>query len=382
VIAEPPLDAPDEEWLVWADAMQQVGDPRGELLALGYSSPYVKYHAETLFGRVIGRHIRKGDLVVTRWRRCYADEIELRIDNAADGPQLVVDLANAALPHLRGISIAGIGEVDLSTTLGWFRESSLAKSITSLQLVDDRARAVHHLVSRDFEPGPNLVDFGPLAPLWHEVPQLEQLVMYVADPAQIRFQRPKLPALRAFALRSLAWVEGLGDLIANAQWPELRALELRLVESYLENNPDDAGAYRSIYRHLRERDPIGGGVFGGDAPTNAPWRLELVSLFEAIAKLSLERLALTSWADNYAFMDAFAQFVPPPTLVELDFSDSAIDHVGASRLADHVVMVQLKRLVLERVRLPSPKPLEGFGVEITHSCAPYAPAYRYVTGME
>ena len=378
MIAEPPLDAPDEEWLVWADAMQQIGDPRGELLALGYSSPYVKHHAETLFGRVIGRHIRKGDLVVTKWRRCYADELELRIDTAAEGPQLVVDLANAALPHLRGVSIAGIGEIDLSTTLGWFRESALAKSITSLQLVDDRARAVQHLVSRNYEPGPNLVDFGPLAPLWHEVPQLEHLVMYVADPGQVRFQRPKLPALRSFALRALAWVEGLADLIANAQWPELRALELRLVESYLENNPDDVHAYRPVYRYTREREPVGGVA----PPMNSPWRVELAPLFDAIAELPLERLALTSWADNYAFMDAFVQFVPPASLVELDFSDSAIDHVGASRLADHVVMLQLKRLVLERVRLASPKALEGFDVDIRHSHAPSAPAYRYVTGME
>lgn len=378
MIAEPPLDAPDEEWLVWADAMQQIGDPRGELLALGHPPAFVKEHGEALFGRVIGRHVREGDLVVTRWRRCYADEIELRIDAATHGPQLVVDLAAAALPDLRGVSIAGVGEVDLTTTLGWFRESSLAKSITSLQLVDDRARAVDHLVSRDYEPGPNLVTFGPLAPLWYEVPQLEHLTMYVADPGQIQFQRLHLPGLRSFTLRPLCWVDGLGDLIANARWPNLRSLELRLVESYLQNNPDDARAYRSVYNHERERDPVG----ITDHPMNSRWRVELAPIFTATSSLPLERLALTSWADSYAFMDAFGQATMPPTLVELDFSDSGIDHVAVSRLADHDVMRQLKRLVLERVTLASPKPLLGPGIEIVHSCAPSAPQYRYVTGME
>ncbi len=36
MIAEPSLDAPDEDWVVWADAMRQLGDPRGELVALAH----------------------------------------------------------------------------------------------------------------------------------------------------------------------------------------------------------------------------------------------------------------------------------------------------------------------------------------------------------
>jgi hypothetical protein len=379
-ITEPPLDAPDEDWLVWADAMQQVGDPRGELLALGHPTPFIKQHGEALFGRVIGRHVRKGALVVTQWRRCYADEIELRIDDAAAGPQLVLDLAAAALPNLRGVSIAGIGEVNLMQTLGWFRETALAKSITSLRLVDDRARAVQHLVSRDFEPGPNLVDFGPIGSLWYEIPQLEHLTLEVADPSNISLGELRLPALRSFTLRALHWGEGLGDFLANRTrfWPHLRSLELRLVESFLQNNPDDERAYRPVYKYERARDPI----HLDQQPMQSRWREELPPLFDAIERLSLERLALTSWADNYAFMDAFMRATFPPTLVELDLSDSAIDAVGASRLADHAVMLQLKRLVLERVKLGSTKALQGFGTDIVHSCAPAAPPYRYITGME
>ena len=378
MLTEPPLDAPDEEWVVWADAMQQVGDPRGELLALGYPEPYVREHGEALLGRVVGRHVRKGDIAVTKWRRCYPAELELRIADEKLGPTLVVDLENAALPHMRGITVAGIGEVNLAVTLGWLREATFAKTITKLALVDDRARAVTHLVSRNFEPGPNLVDFGPLAPLFYEVPQLEELSIVVADPGQVRFQMFPLPNLRSFTLRPLCWVEGLGEMISRGRWPLLRSLELRICDSYVENNPDDAHAYRDVYRHERERDPIGSSA----TPMGSHWREELAPIFASLEKLPLERLALTSFGDAYAFTDALGAATFPPSLVELDFSDSVFDHVAAARLADHPVMLQLERLVLERVRLPSPKALAGFGVDIVHSHAPAAPTYRYITGME
>ena len=374
MIAEPPLDAPDEDWLVWADAMQQIGDPRGELLALGHRASYVKEHAEALLGRELGRHVRKGDIVVTKWRRYLADEIELRVEDAREGPKLVVD-ALRTLPHLRGLAIAGIGDVDLTATLGWLRDSKLPPSLTGLALIDDRARSVPYLVSRDFEPGPNRVVFGPLYPLWVAFAQLERLTMIVADPGQIQFQTLRLPNLRELTLRSLVWAEGLGDILANTRLPKLRALELRLPESYLQNNPTDERAYASVYKNDRERDPID----LHNRPRETPWREDLVRLEEWWRDMPLERLALTSWA-NPIVLDVLDQL--PPTVVELDFSDSAFDRREAERLANHHVALQLKRLVIERVRLLSPKTFDGLGIEVVHSCKPAAPIYRYITGME
>lgn len=371
---EPALDAPDEDWLVWADAMQQIGDPRGELLALGYPSTFVAHHAETLFGRELGREIQRGRVVVTKWRRYHAEEIEVRVDDEHAGPRLVIHSMEAC-PHLRGLAIAGIGDIDLTRTLGWLRERDIPKSITSLSLIDDTARKVQYLVSRDWEPGPNRVVFGPLYELWLAFAHVERLTLIVADPGQVRLQTLRLPNLRAFTLRSLAWVDGLGDMIANARWPELRSLELRLPESYTQNNPTDAGTYRKVYDFERERDPIN----IHERPRNTPWRDDLRTLDAWWRGLPLERLALTSWHDPVV-LDVLDQL--PPTVTELDFSDSAFDHTQALRLANHHVLLQLKRLVLERVRLLSPKPLEGFDCEIVHSCKPSAPTYRFITGWE
>ena len=382
MIAEPPLDAPDEEWLVWADAMQQVGDPRGELIALGYRDAYVRKHGEALFGPVLGRHVRKGDIRVTRWRRCYADELELRIADAALGPQLVVDvLRSPAAATMRGLSIAGLASprgdgVDLSATLGWLRESELPRTLTSLALVDDRARSVDHLISRNYGPGPNLVVFGPLAELWQAFAHLEELRMVVADPGQIQYQFIRLPALRAFTLHALCWVEGLGDMLANARWPQLSSLELRLTEGTIANNPNDARAYRSVYHYDRQRESFDG------TPLPSNWHIELETLFESLAALPLERLALTSFWNASEVLSLLEDFPLPASLVELDLSDSAFDRADAERLANNPLMLQLRRLVLERVKLPSPRALVGVGPEVVHSCAPAAPTYRYIVGME
>ena len=64
---QPPLDAPDDQWLVYADALQEAGDPRGELIALNHDvekggatqqrDAFVKQHAEALLGAA-GAHLQ------------------------------------------------------------------------------------------------------------------------------------------------------------------------------------------------------------------------------------------------------------------------------------------------------------------------------------
>jgi hypothetical protein len=202
------------------------------------------------------------------------------------------------------------------------------------------------------------------------------LKLVLADPGQVQLALLRLPALRSFTLHSLCWVQGLGDMLARSRFPALRSLELRLCETFLENNPDDARAYRTIYTHQRERDPIGGGH-----PTHSHWREELPPVLDMIRTLPLERLALTSWLDVYGVFDTLAAATFPPSLVELDFSDSGFDDVAASRLANLNVMLQLKRLVLAGVPLRQPQLLDGFGVDIVRSHGAGA-THRYVVGME
>ena len=57
---QPKLDAPDDQWLVYADALQSSGDARGELIMLnaavaeGSSSSdrdaYLDRHAKAIYG--------------------------------------------------------------------------------------------------------------------------------------------------------------------------------------------------------------------------------------------------------------------------------------------------------------------------------------------
>jgi hypothetical protein len=379
-MTEPPLDAPHEDWLVWADAMQEIGDPRGELIALGHPLAFVKAHAERLLGRTLGRHVRKGDIVVTRWRHCYADEIELRVTDDREGPQLVVDALGAPCAQtLRGIGIAGVTSstgpvVSLGRTLGWLRESTLPPSLVALALVDDRAREVDHLVSRHRAPGPNLVEFGPLHEVWRAFAQIERLTMVVADPGQVQFARIQLPKLRSFTLDTLCWVQGLGDLLARAQWPMLRTLELRCCDGWLDNQPSDARAYRTVYTHDRVPGAVGGTRF------ETPWELELQPLFEALAKHSLERLALTSFDDGAGILAALRHV--SCAVEELALDDSAFDTHHVERLLQLPMMAALQRLSLERVKLATARGLRGRGLDVVHSCRPTAPTYRYVVGME
>ena len=391
MIAEPPLDAPDEEWLVWADAMQQIGDPRGELIALaGHPTfdAYVKRHADSLLGRTIGRYLRKGDMRVS-WRRARVAEVEVRIGNKSNGPQLLADLIDSPIAsQMRGIAIVGVpaseirdrqeGVLDLGTTLGWFREMAIPKTWTSLALIDDRARAVEYMITRDFHPEPNLVVFGPLAGLWPAVSHLEELRIVVADTAQIQFATIRLPELRSFTLHSLYWSDGLGQLLANAEWPKLAALDLRLVDDFTINNPDDAKAYRPVYRSERdERDPI-----DQSRPRERhDWEPELAPLFESLEQLPLERLALTSFYDASTIV-GLLELYELRRLVELDLSDSALDDEQAARLAANPLLLQLRTLVVERVTAHSAKAFASLGATVVHSFARNRPTYRYVVGWE
>lgn len=387
MIVEPPLDAPDEDWLVWADAMQQLGDPRGELVALA-SHPdqlakHVKRHADRLLGPTLGRLLRKGTLRTT-WRRAQPDIVELRIDQHTNAPQLLASLIQSEIaPLMRGLTIAAIpprdGLLDLTQTIGWFREMEIPRNWTSLSLVDDRARAVDHMITRDFQPEPNLVDFGPLGTLWPAVQHLEELTLVVADPAQVRLVPFRLPELRSFTLHCLYWTDGVGAFLANATWPKLSSVELRVVEDFTLNEPSDKRAYRTVYGYDTPDATDASACYARDGYTNRAADLE--ALFQSFEALPLERLAVTSFNDGDLVLGLLERH-SFPSLVHLDLSDSAISAADLDRLANNPLLLQLQRLVLERVTAPTTKALAGLSIDVRHSCSPSAPTYRYVVGWE
>jgi hypothetical protein len=344
VIAEPSLDAPDEDWLVWADAMQQIGDPRGELIALGHPDAYIAKHADALLGRSLARHLRKDQVRVSRWRRCYPDEIEIRIGDVNEGPELVSNVFNAPrAARMRSLVVAGVPRdlhsehprpVDLAWAIEWICRRDLCPlppELRELSLVDDRARDVDLLLSRDWNPDTNLVDFGPLISIYQQLPHLEALTVVTADPGQVRFTPIRLPNLRSFTLRCLRWSPGLGPFLANAQWPQLRLLDLCLVESFIDEEPDDTGAYAPIWTTDRARHI--------PSPQKLERDLELEPLFDSLARLPLERLVLRSFDSADAVVDALLAADLPETLVEIVLADCTLDAAHLEILASLPIRV-------------------------------------------
>ena len=387
MLDEPPLDAPDEEWLVWADAMQQAGDPRGELIALANHpeqfAKHVERHAQHLLGSVMARHLRKGNIRIA-WRRARPDIVELRLDRKAKMPQLVSELiASPIAPQMRGVSLAAETsselELDLTEAFHWLHKIGFPRNWTSLSIVDARARAVDHMLTRDFNPEPNLVNFGPLRNLWRKHPHLEELRLVVADPAQLQLGTIELAELRAFTLHCLYWTDGTGRLLAGAKWPKLTSLELRLVEDFTSNEPDDKRAYRTVYNY--PDDGTRSNPFQSSARDYVDRIEDLEPLFGTLERLPLERLAITGFNDGDLVL-GLLEAHPLPSLVHLDLSDSNLTAADLERLANNPLLLQLKTLVLERITAPTIKALASLDLEIRHSCEPAAPGYRYVVGWE
>lgn len=83
----PASDAPAAEWLVFADALQQQGDPRGELIALIHAGDvakrdaHLRQHAQALLGQA-ATLVERGVLKLT-WHWSLIDAAEVRGHSAA-----------------------------------------------------------------------------------------------------------------------------------------------------------------------------------------------------------------------------------------------------------------------------------------------------------
>lgn len=385
---QPSLDAPPSEWLVYADALQQARDPRGELIALTAAGKnpdaYVRDHAEGLLGDG-AKHLASYHLT---WWLCFVDEAEVVAQataGAADAVRALLESPAAA--QLSALTIAGRPEgeatIDLSEAVA-FVASHLPTSCKTLELIDERAEAVSTLVSRDFDPGPNLVQFGALAPIF-ALPALERLTISVADPMQLELGDVDAPNLRAFTLRDLRLADTYGPqpdvvrALAAASFPKLESFELRLVEQWVANVPDDSDAYVGL----------GADVGGDDGPDDGDnegtnWTEAIGELLRRLKTLPLKRLALTSFESGRSLLEALQAAGLPPSLEELDLSDSGFSSEEAAFLAKNGSLVSgLKRLVLKGTVLQAGdvKALSALGPQVEYSPGGGA-KYRYVVGME
>ena len=171
--ARPSFDSPASEWLVYGDALQEANDVRGELIGLshavdegrteaGLRDAYVTRYATQLLGQA-ANDLAKYTL---RWKFSELFAVEVKIGPDDDGPALVRNILEAPTAELlTDVTLVGVPDgtrrVDLSPAMDLLDG---AKRITTLGLIDGRARSSTMLVSRDFDPDENLVSFGSIHP--------------------------------------------------------------------------------------------------------------------------------------------------------------------------------------------------------------------------
>ena len=394
-IAQPRRDAQSSEWTVFADALQEANDPRGELIALNLAvasgmapadrDAYVAKHTDALLGAAAAH---AGAFRVVQWIGCIPDAVEMRVRPSDDVRTLFNAYMQSPLAAARSLSLIAEAQkdspIDLAPVVAKLA-ASWPEELRSLELVDDRARQTRMLASRDFDPDQNLVTFGELERIW---PRVESLVIESADLHQLDFGTIEAPALRRLAVRGLRYGSSYGDppelaeSLANAKWPELRDFELRLVEEYVANIIADDDAYVPKYAgHEDFEDRYDEAEVDGENIEGINWD-QLAPLLNNLQQCPLERLALTSFDSADSLLETLAQTGLPKTLVELDLSDSTVR--DASWFTQNAGMLRgLQRIVLERTPIDASdvKRLGTLGPQIVHSPGEGA-TYRYIVGSE
>lgn len=395
-VAEPAHDASAAEWGVYADALQESGDPRGELVALNLAvaagmSPadrdaYVTKHAQALFGAAA---VHRAAYRVTSWIGCLADAVEIRITSGDDAR--AVTSAFLACPLATGTrelaligAAVGSAVLDLAPAVEELFEARPPRC-TTFAFVDERAANTTRLSSRNFDPPENLVTFGNLDVVW---PHAERVRIVCADSHQLALGPIVAPALRSLTLHCLRYGTSYGEpsphnaALATARWPQLRELELRLPEEFATNIVADDDSYNPQYAGDEDfADRMDEADADGESYEATEWA-QLAGVLANLQQVPLERLALTGFSSFEQLLETLQAAGLPATLVELDLSESSVSSAEWF-LENKAMFARLGRLVLRDVRMTSEEAatLAGLGPEIVHSEGD-GPRYRYVVGSE
>jgi hypothetical protein len=416
--SQPSFESSSADWLVFGDALQESGDPRGELIALHHAkgssddvAKYVDSNASVLLGDV-AKHI---DRMRLHWHWCFLEAAEVRLDANVDGVAIVTNLLQSDIAkELRSLTLVGCtgfgirnaqahisynnedGRLDLAPVIA-AACANLPATCSTLRLVDERATETNELASRDYSPGRNLVDFGNLEVLW-STPALRHLELKVADPHQLQLGTINAPHLKSFKLHGLHYGQSyletssmLSDTLAEATWDALEEFDLQIPETWTAGKPDTSGAYVDVYGALESDDDDEDDYddyyddYGDDEGENhgTDWSAELAGLLTSLKKLSLTRLALTHFDSSKSLLKVISDSGLPETLKTLDLSNSSISKRDIKTLLKmKPVFANLQRLDLRKTTIKSAdkKQLDDLVPEVLHSEGGLT--YRYVVGME
>ncbi|MBA2543835.1 MAG: hypothetical protein H0V17_29595, partial [Deltaproteobacteria bacterium] len=311
-LPRPTFEAPAAEWLVYGDALQEANDPRGKLVGLSIGveegrvdanvrAAYVHEHCTALLGFP---NTSLGAYELT-WRFSELAAAAVRIRPDDQGATLVRTLLDSpAAELLHDVTLIGVPDESRTVNLtDAMAEVGKAQRITSLGLVDERARNARMLVSRDFEPGENLVTLGPLKPFWA---RLQHVQFDIADSEEVDLENIDAPELRSFALRNLRfcdWEDAntMTQRLGGASWPKLESFELRLVETLVANVPIEIEPYVAIYSAPDHEGRDDGDEGDGEL---IPWGEQLLPVLATLKGCPLRRLALTSFGSSAQVLEA------------------------------------------------------------------------------
>jgi hypothetical protein len=395
-IAQPDRNAAASEWTVYADALQEANDPRGELIALNQAvakgmsaadrDAYLAKHRAALFGPAADH---PDNFRVAAWIGSIADSVEIRVRSSDNADAVMTAFLASPLAAAHTITLAGVPEnrtvVNLADAVGRL-VANWPPTARALALVDDRATNTTMLASRDMEPPENLVKFGSLAGVWG-LPHLEELRLDVADSHQLDLGTIAAPELRSFTLNNLRYstpFEGdvpMSAVLAKATWPKLESFALRCTEELMANVIADEGAYIEYYHGNEDWEDRADEAEEGENVEGTNWG-QLQAVIENLKKSPLKRLALTSSDSTQSLLQTIAKAGLPATLEELDLSESSFS--GADWFVENkALLFKLKKLVLAETNLPDEELLKlGELGPVIVSSSGRTPKYRFVVGQE
>jgi uncharacterized protein (TIGR02996 family) len=209
---------------VYADWLQERGDPRGELMALQLGlrgnaglAEAVRALLDRHSGHLLGELSRLSDDLAVSWRHGFIDGIRLW-----------------QLPRSRGpLGRSMVDPVNVLRDLHALPAALLLRRVQVDQGVDAFIRALRrvgsppalrHLVLGPFDDDDDEGEWlGDIHPLYQATPDLETLAI---KGRWLELNRPNLPRLRAFSCKATPTYRDLMRQIRRARWPKLERLAL------------------------------------------------------------------------------------------------------------------------------------------------------------
>ena len=398
-LAAPNLEDSKDNWLVYADALQNTGDPIGELIVLNQAiadgadsfdrDAHLDRHADAIYASLAPFRAR----VEIEWRWSVPLSLSLKI-GPKDDPVALLEalLASPLAQTMKALRLvaqtpSSADKVELGPALARLADG-LPASCAALELIDERAKVSRMLVSADDSPGRNLVDFGSLNAVW-SIPHLRRLHMWVADTEQIDLGKVDAPELRDFAFLGLRWIDPHGsdasqmsEALAAANWPKLERLALRIPETFTFSWPEQYGAYVRVDRYDKDSEYADNYYEDEGSHENVNWSAELGGVLMSLQQTNIRHLSLTAFSSSANLLQALAEHGLASSLRTLDLSQSDLGDEDVAWMVEHAgVFASLDSLDLSDTLIDDADPLSVLAPEILYSSGGGA-IYRFTVGME